>query len=184
MHVVKSRGLVKISDPIIHGVNGMAPFIEDGVWIAPSATVVGDVHIGKNSSIWYQSVLRGDVGRILLGEECNIQDGSVLHSTTGKSRVTLGNRISVGHRAIVHGCTAEDDVLIGMGAIVMDNSYLESGSIVAAGAVVLEETRIESGWIWAGVPAKPVKKLEIEDAMKMIRGTAKGYVEYKGWFEG
>ncbi len=174
---------MKESSPIIHTVNGLAPFLEEGVWVAPSATVVGDVHIGKNSSIWYQCVLRGDVGKILLGQDVNIQDGSVLHSTTGKSKVTLGDRVSVGHRAIVHGCTAENDVLIGMGAIVMDNAHLESGSIVAAGAVVLENTRVESGWIWAGVPAKPVKKLEMEDALRMIRGTASGYVEYKKWFE-
>ena len=97
------------------------------------------------------------------GTEINIQDGTVIHSTTGKSEVKLGNRVSVGHRAIVDGCTAEDDVLIGMGAIVMDNAYLERSSIVAAGAVVLENTRIESGWIWAGVPAKPVKKLSLDD---------------------
>jgi carbonic anhydrase/acetyltransferase-like protein (isoleucine patch superfamily) len=168
---------------IIHSVNGLAPFIEDDVWLAPNATIVGDVHIGSGSSIWYQSVLRGDVGKITLGREVNIQDGTVIHSTTGKSRVVLGDRVSVGHRAIVHGCIAEDEVLIGMGAIVMDNAYLETGSIVAAGAVVLENTRVESGWIWAGVPAKPVKKVSLEDALKMIRGTASGYVEYKKWFE-
>jgi len=173
---------VETSKPIIHAVNGMAPFIEDDVWVAPNATVVGEVHIGARSSIWYQSVLRGDVGKIVLGTEVNIQDGTVIHSTTGKSQVNLGDRVSVGHRAIVHGCTAEDDVLIGMGAIVMDNAYLERGSIVAAGAVVLENTRVESGWIWAGVPAKPVKKLSMEDALKMTQGTARGYVQYKEWF--
>jgi carbonic anhydrase/acetyltransferase-like protein (isoleucine patch superfamily) len=174
---------VEINKPIIHAVNGMAPFIENDVWLAPNATIVGEVHIGARSSIWYQVVLRGDAGKIVLGNEVNIQDGSILHSTTGKSQVVLGNRVSVGHRAIVHGCTAEDDVLIGMGAIVMDNAYLERGSIVAAGAVVLENVRVESGWIWAGVPAKPVKKLSLEDALKMTQGTAAGYVKYKAWFE-
>ena len=169
--------------PIIHAVNGMAPFLEDDVWVAPNATIIGEVHIGARSSIWYQTVLRGDVGKIVLGNEVNIQDGCVVHSTTGKSQVILGNRVSVGHRAIVHGCTAEDDVLIGMGSIVMDNAYLERGSIVAAGAVVLENARVESGWIWAGVPAKPVKKVPLEVALRMIQGTSKGYVEYKKWFE-
>ncbi|MCH2215031.1 MAG: gamma carbonic anhydrase family protein, partial [Flavobacteriales bacterium] len=158
-----------MSEPIIHSVNGLAPFLEEDVWVAPNATVVGDVHIGAKSSIWYQSVLRGDVGKIVLGKEVNIQDGTVIHSTTGKSTVTLGNRVSVGHRAIVHGCTSEEEVLIGMGAIVMDNAYLERGSIVAAGAVVLENTRVEGGWIWAGVPAKPVKKVELEVALRIIR---------------
>lgn len=160
----------------------MAPLLEEDIWVAPNATIVGDVHIGARSSIWYQTVLRGDVGKIVLGNEVNIQDGSVLHSTTGKSQVILGNRVSVGHRAIVHGCTAEDDVLIGMGSIVMDNAYLERGCIVAAGAVVLENARIESGWIWAGVPAKPVKKVDLEVALRMIQGTASGYVQYKEWF--
>lgn len=171
-----------MSEPIIHSVNGLAPFLEEDVWVAPNATVVGDVHIGAKSSIWYQSVLRGDVGKIVLGKEVNIQDGTVIHSTTGKSTVTLGNRVSVGHRAIVHGCTSEEEVLIGMGAIVMDNAYLERGSIVAAGAVVLENTRVEGGWIWAGVPAKPVKKVELEVALRIIRGTSDGYVNYKDWY--
>jgi carbonic anhydrase/acetyltransferase-like protein (isoleucine patch superfamily) len=160
----------------------MAPFLEKNVWVAPNATIVGEVHIGARSSIWYQTVLRGDVGKIVLGYEVNIQDGSIIHTTTGKSEVHLGNRVSVGHRAIVHGCTAEDDVLIGMGSIVMDNAYLERGSIVAAGAVVLENARVESGWIWAGVPAKPVKKLELEAALRMTKGTASGYVQYKEWY--
>jgi carbonic anhydrase/acetyltransferase-like protein (isoleucine patch superfamily) len=161
----------------------MAPFLEGEVWVAPNATIVGEVHIGARSSIWYQSVLRGDVGKIVLGTEVNIQDGSVVHTTTGKSEVHLGNRVSVGHRAIVHGCTAEDDVLIGMGSIVMDNAYLERGSIVAAGAVVLENIRVESGWIWAGVPAKPVKKVDMKTALRMIQATANGYVKYKDWYE-
>jgi len=174
---------VEVSKPIIHAVNGMAPFIEDDVWVAPNATIVGEVHIGARSSIWYQSVLRGDVGKIVLGTEVNIQDGSVVHTTTGKSEVHLGNRVSVGHRAIVHGCTAEDDVLIGMGSIVMDNAYLERGSIIAAGAVVLENARVESGWIWAGVPAKPVKQVDMETALRMIQSTAGGYVKYKEWFK-
>jgi len=171
-----------MNKPIIRSINGLEPFLEEDVWVAPNATIIGDVHIGTKSSVWYQSVLRGDVGKIVLGNEVNIQDGAVLHSTTGKSTVMLGNRVSVGHRAIIHGCASEDEVLIGMGAIVMDNAYLERGAIVAAGAVVLENSRVESGWIWAGIPAKPVKKIDLKDALKMIEGTADSYVKYTRWY--
>lgn len=169
--------------PIIQQVNGMAPFIGEHTFIAPNATILGDVHIGANCSIWHQAVLRGDVGRILIGDETNIQDGAVLHSTTGKSRVTIGNRVTVGHRAIVHGCTIHDYVLIGMGAIVLDNAVIESGSIVAAGAVILENTVVPSGTIWAGVPAKQVKQLDPEKSIETMKKMAAGYVGYKEWYE-
>lgn len=167
---------------VVRSVNGAAPFIGEGSWLAPNATVVGEVHTGANCSIWYQAVLRGDVGPIRLGNDVNIQDGAVLHCTRNRSEVSLGDRVSVGHRAIVHGCTAEEDVLIGMGAIVMDWVYIEKGAIVAAGAVVLENTRIEAGSIWAGVPAKCVKRREPKEAININRRTAAGYVEYKEWY--
>ncbi|HKL03799.1 MAG TPA: gamma carbonic anhydrase family protein [Cryomorphaceae bacterium] len=168
--------------PIIEKVNGLAPYIGDETWIAPNATILGDVHIGIQCSIWYQAVLRGDVGKITIGNHTNIQDGVVVHSTTGKSTVTLGNRVTVGHRAIVHGCTTEDDVLIGMGAIVLDNVYVESGAIIAAGAVVKENTRVPSGTIWAGVPAVQVKELNVEKAKSGMSEMAEGYVKYKDWY--
>lgn len=171
-----------MTKPIIEKINGLAPFVGDETWIAPNATVVGDVHIGIHCSIWYQAVLRGDVGKITIGNHTNIQDGAVVHTTTGKSTVTLGDRVTVGHRAIVHGCTAEDNVLIGMGAIVLDNAYIESGAIIAAGAVVKENTRIPSGTIWAGVPAVQVKELDIEQAKSAMSKMADGYVKYKDWY--
>jgi carbonic anhydrase/acetyltransferase-like protein (isoleucine patch superfamily) len=175
--------MVFVSDkPIIESINGMAPFLGEHTWVAPNATIVGDVHLGAHCSVWYQAVLRGDVGKILIGDETNIQDGAVLHSTTGKSTIKLGNRVTVGHRAIVHGCIAEDDVLIGMGATVLDNAFLERGSIVAAGAVVLENTRVPSGTIWAGVPARQVKKMDVDKAISMMKEMAKGYVGYKDWY--
>ncbi len=155
-----------------------------GCWLAPDAILVGEVTLGTNCSVWYTAVLRGDVGSITLGDDVNIQDGAIVHSTFKKSTVVLGNRVSVGHRAIVHGCTAEDDVLIGMGAIVMDNAYLERGSIVAAGAVVLEGTKVESGTIWAGVPAREVKRRDVQEAIAQIRKTADAYVKYKEWYRG
>jgi carbonic anhydrase/acetyltransferase-like protein (isoleucine patch superfamily) len=168
---------------IVEQLQGKSPQIGKGTWLAPNATLIGDVHMGEGCSIWYQAVVRGDVGAIVFGDHVNIQDGAVVHCTTGKSSVHLGNRVSVGHRAIVHGCTAEDDVLIGMGAIVMDNAYLERGSIVAAGAVVLENTRVKAGTIWAGVPAKQVKQRDVETAVSDVRKTAEAYVYYKTWYE-
>jgi carbonic anhydrase/acetyltransferase-like protein (isoleucine patch superfamily) len=166
----------------VDSLNGHSPSIGKGTWIAPNATLVGDVVIGADCSIWYQAVLRGDVGSIEIGDQVNIQDGAVVHCTTGKSVVKLGDRVSVGHRAIVHGCTAESDVLIGMGAIVMDNAYLEKGSIVAAGAVVLENSRVRSGTIWAGVPAREVKRMDQGDAATEISKIAAGYTQYKEWY--
>ncbi len=168
-----------VSKAIVETINGMAPFIGKGTWLAPNATVVGDVHIGAECSIWYQAVLRGDVGRILIGDRTNIQDGAILHSTTDKSTVTIGDSVTVGHKAIVHGCTIEDRVLIGMGAIVLDNAVIETGAIVAAGAVVLENTRVPSGTIWAGVPARQVKTLDINAAKEDIALMAEGYVMIK-----
>lgn len=166
----------------IRPVKGLAPVIGEDSWVAPNATVVGDIRTGKECSIWYQAVLRGDVGPIRLGDQVNIQDGAVLHTTRGYSEVVLGDRVTVGHRAIVHGCTAEDDVLIGMGAIVMDKAYIERGALVAAGAVVLENTHIEAGSIYAGVPARCVKKRPVDEAVAVNRKTAEGYVEYKEWY--
>ena len=173
----------KDQKPIIQKVNGMAPFIGEHTFIAPNATILGDVHIGTNCSIWHQAVLRGDVGRILIGDQTNIQDGAILHSTTGKSRVTIGNRVTVGHRAIVHGCTIHDEALIGMGSIVLDNAVIEKGAVVAAGAVVLENTLVPAGTIWAGVPAKQVKKLDPKKSVEMMKKMAAGYVAYKDWYE-
>lgn len=169
---------------IVQNVNGYAPFIGEDTWIAPNATIVGDVHLGKHCSVWYQAVLRGDVGKIRIGDESNVQDAVVIHSTTGKSTVTIGRRVTIGHRAIIHGCDIHDEALIGMGSVVLDNAVVESGAIVAAGAVVLENTIVKAGTIWAGMPAKEVKKLDPDQAREAMRKMAAGYVGYKAWYEG
>lgn len=160
----------------------MSPSMGEGSWIAPNATLVGDVETGKECSIWYQAVLRGDVGKILLGDYVNVQDGAVIHATTDKSVVTVGNRVTIGHRAIVHGCEIANNALIGMGSIVLDNAKIGEGAIVAAGAVVLENTIVPPGTIWAGVPAKQVKKLDLEKAKSQMSAMADGYAHYKNWY--
>lgn len=163
-------------------VNGIEPHMGENTWLAPNATVVGDVHFGKDCSVWFQAVVRGDVNEIRIGDAVNIQDGAVIHCTYKTAATHIGNRVSIGHKAIVHGCTIEDDVLIGMGAIVMDHAVVRSGAIVAAGAVVLERTEVESGWIYAGVPAKKVKAIPPE-RQNLIPGTADRYIKYARWFQ-
>lgn len=166
---------------IIQELNGITPVIGDGSFIAENAVIVGSVKTGRDCSIWYSAVLRGDVGPITLGDRVNIQDGAVLHATTNISEVIIGNDVSVGHNAIVHGAIIGNDVLIGMGAIVMDNVIVPDGTVVAAGAVVLANTIMEPG-IWAGVPAKKVK--DASEAIKtMAHNNAIHYLEYKKWYE-
>jgi len=168
---------------IILPVKGMMPQIPDSCFVAPNATIVGDVVFGESCSIWFNAVVRGDVNSIRIGNKVNIQDGACLHCTYEKTQVHIGNNVSIGHNAIVHGCTIADDVLIGMGAIVMDNVKIGSGSIVAAGAVVLENTVIEPGCIYAGVPAKKVKNV-IESLQKQeIERISNNYLMYSEWFK-
>ena len=167
---------------LIMHVDGMYPIIGDNCFLAPNATVLGDVIMGDDCSIWFNAVVRGDVNSIRMGNRVNIQDGAVLHCTYNKTRVILGNNISVGHNAILHGCTIHDNVLVGMGAIVMDNVEIGSNSIIAAGAVVLEGTKIPSGSIYAGVPAKKVKDISEELIGKEINRIAKNYPMYADWF--
>lgn len=156
----------------------------DNCFIAPNATVVGDVVMGADCSIWFNAVVRGDVNSIRMGDKVNVQDGAVIHCTYKRTKVVIGHHVSIGHNAIVHGCTVEDDVLIGMGAIVMDNAHIGSGSIIAAGAVVLEGTRVEPGSIYAGVPAKKVKEVSPEVREGEINRIAHSYVRYADWFRG
>jgi carbonic anhydrase/acetyltransferase-like protein (isoleucine patch superfamily) len=144
---------------LILPVNGIAPKFGNNCFIAENATIVGDVIMGNDCSIWFNAVVRGDVHKIRMGDKVNIQDAAIIHCTYKKAFVTIGNNVSIGHRAIIHGCTLEDNVLIGMGAIVMDNVVVQSNSIIAAGAVVLENTVVEGGSIYAGTPAKKVKEL-------------------------
>lgn len=152
-------------------------------WIAPNATLVGDLIMGDRCSVWFNTVIRGDVNSIRLGNQVNVQDGAVIHCTFEKTKTIIGNNVSIGHNALVHGCTVEDNVLIGMGSIVMDNCYIESGSIIAAGAVLTEGTRIEAGSIYAGVPAKKVKSISPELFEGEVMRIANNYVKYSGWFK-
>ena len=154
----------------------------DGCFIAPNATIVGDVIMGNDCSVWFNAVLRGDVNSIRLGNKVNVQDGAVIHCTFRRSTALIGNNVSIGHNAIVHGCTVHDNVLIGMGSIVMDNAIVKSNTIIAAGAVVLEDTICEGGAIYAGVPAKKVKQLPAEMIEGEINRIANNYLGYAKWF--
>ncbi len=154
----------------------------DNCFIAPNATIVGDVVMGKDCSVWFNAVVRGDVNSIRMGDKVNIQDGAVIHATYQKTKTNIGNNVSIGHNAIVHGCTVEDNVLIGMGAIVMDNCHIGSNTIIAAGAVVLENTQVEAGCIYAGVPAKKVKTISQELISGEIDRIANNYIMYADWF--
>jgi len=160
----------------------MPKFGED-CFFAENAVVVGDVVMGDQCSIWYNAVIRGDVHSIRMGNKVNIQDGAVVHCTYQKSPTNIGNNVSVGHNAIVHGCTIHDNVLVGMGAIVMDDCIVESNSIIAAGAVVTQGTRVEAGTIYAGIPAKKVKDISRELISGEIERIANNYVKYSGWYK-
>lgn len=169
--------------PIIKPVNGTLPQIPEDCYIAENATIVGEVMIGKQCSIWFNAVIRGDVHYIKIGDKVNIQDGAVIHATYLKSPTNIGNNVSIGHNAIVHGCTIHDNVLVGMGAIIMDDCIIESNSIIAAGAVVTKNTTVESGSIYAGVPAKKVKDISQELISGEIDRIANNYVKYSSWFK-
>ena len=168
---------------IIKPVNGKHPQISNDCFIAENATIVGEVFIGKQCSVWFNTVIRGDVHFIKIGNKVNIQDGAVIHATFKKSPTTIGNNVSIGHNAIVHGCTIHDNVLIGMGSIVMDDCVIESNSIIAAGAIVTKNTHVESGSIYAGVPAKKIKNISKELISDEIDRIANNYVEYSSWFK-
>ena len=168
---------------ILKELNGNTPAYGDDCFFAENCVLVGDVIMGDQCSIWYGTVLRGDVNSIRLGNKVNIQDGSVVHCTYKKYPTNIGNNVSVGHNAIVHGCTIHDNVLIGMGAIVMDDCVVESNSIVAAGAVVTQGTRVEGGSIYAGVPAKKVKDISSELISGEIERIAENYIKYSGWYK-
>ncbi len=169
--------------PIIKPVNGKAPQIPDDCFIAENATIVGEVTAGSQCSFWFNAVVRGDVHYIKMGNKVNVQDGAVIHATYQKSPTTIGNNVSIGHNAIVHGCTIHDNVLIGMGSIVMDDCVIESNSIIAAGAVVTQNTHVEAGSIYAGVPAKKVKDISQELISGEINRIANNYIKYSGWFK-
>lgn len=168
--------------PFILPVKGISPVFGSNCFIAPNASIVGEVVMGDDCSIWFNTVLRGDVNSITIGNKVNIQDGAVIHCTYQRSATLIGNNVSIGHNAIVHGCVIEDNVLVGMGAIVMDHCKIGSNSIIAAGAVVLEHTQIEPGSIYGGVPAQKIKDISQEVIHGEIDRIANNYVMYAGWY--
>lgn len=161
---------------------GKTPQIGEGTFLAETATIIGDVQMGKDCSIWYNAVIRGDVNFIKLGDQVNVQDNVMLHCTYKKYPLVIGNNVSIGHNAIVHGCTLEDNVLIGMGAIVMDNCKIESNSIVGAGSVVTQGNIIKSGEVWAGTPARKLKDISVDLLEGEVNRIAENYVMYSNWY--
>jgi carbonic anhydrase/acetyltransferase-like protein (isoleucine patch superfamily) len=168
---------------LIKEVKGISPRIGEDCYLAENCTLVGDVEIGPRSSIWFSAVVRGDVNWIRIGEQVNIQDNATIHATYQKAPTTIGNYVSIGHNAIIHGCTIHDHVLVGMGAIIMDGAIIESNSVIAAGAVVLEGTHVKSGSVYAGIPAKKVKDINAELLEGEIHRIANAYTMYSGWFK-
>lgn len=164
-------------------VNGKSPQFGNNCYLAENCTVVGDVTMGDDCSVWFTAVVRGDVHYIRVGNKVNIQDGAIIHCTYQKAPTSIGNNVSIGHRAIVHGCTVHDNVLIGMGAIVMDHAVIGENSIIAAGAIVLENTIVEPGSIYAGIPARKVKETDKENFKNLIERIGNNYVMYAGWFK-
>ncbi|MCH8330676.1 MAG: gamma carbonic anhydrase family protein [Bacteroidetes bacterium] len=168
---------------LIKSVNGFEPKFGDHCYFADNATIIGDVIMGNECSVWFNAVIRGDVHSIRMGNKVNVQDLAIIHCTYKKASTTIGDNVSIGHSAIVHGCELKDNVLVGMGAIVMDHAVVNSNSIVAAGSVVLENTVIESGCIYAGTPAKKVKELDEEQFNRLIKGIADNYTTYASWYQ-
>lgn len=168
---------------LIKSVNGTSPKFGEDCYLAENSTIVGDVVAGDQCSFWFNAVVRGDVNSIRLGNKVNVQDGAVIHCTYQKTKTVIGNNVSIGHNALVHGCTIHDNVLIGMGAIVMDNCEVGSNSIIAAGAVLLENTKVEPGSVYAGVPAKKVKDINQELINGEISRIANNYLFYSSWFK-
>ncbi|MCX6251437.1 MAG: gamma carbonic anhydrase family protein [Bacteroidetes bacterium] len=168
---------------LIKSVKGVLPVFGENCFLADNATITGDVVIGNDCSIWFNAVVRGDVHYIRIGNNVNIQDGAIIHCTYQKFPVNIGDNVSIAHRAIVHGCTIHNNVLIGMGAIIMDGAVINSNSIIAAGAVVTEGTIVESGTIWAGVPAKIIREIDKELLENQVNRISRNYNMYAGWYD-
>ncbi|WP_439181626.1 gamma carbonic anhydrase family protein [Carboxylicivirga taeanensis] len=168
---------------LIKTVRGFTPKIGKNAYLAENATIIGDVEMGDDCSIWFNAVLRGDVNSIRIGNKVNIQDGSVLHTLYQKSTVEIGDNVSIGHNVTIHGAKIEDNVLIGIGATVLDHAVIGSNSIIAANSLVLTGTIVEPNSIYAGVPAKKVKDIEPEQSKEMVQKIANNYLMYAGWFK-
>ncbi len=168
---------------LIKSVRGFTPEFGNDCFLAENASIIGDVVMGDQCSVWFTAVVRGDVNFIRMGNKVNVQDGAIIHGTYLKCGTTIGNNVSIGHRALVHGCTLHDNVLVGMGAIVMDNTVVGENCLIAAGAVVLENSVLEPGHIYAGVPAKKIKPVPPEIRSGTMERIANSYVMYAGWFK-
>ncbi len=164
-------------------VRGKTPAFGSDCFLAENATIIGDVKMGEQCSVWFQAVVRGDVNSIEIGNRVNIQDGAVIHATFEKAATNIADDVSIGHRAIVHGCTLQERVLVGMGAIIMDNAIAQADCLIAAGAVVLENQVLESGYVYAGVPAKKIKKISKEMREGLIERISQNYITYASWFK-
>jgi carbonic anhydrase/acetyltransferase-like protein (isoleucine patch superfamily) len=167
---------------LVKEVLGKAPVFGEDCYLADNATIVGEVKMGNNCTVWFNAVVRGDVHSITIGDNTNIQDGAIIHCTYQKAKTVIGSNVSIAHNAIVHGCTIEDNVLVGMGAIIMDDALVQSGAVIAAGAVILPGTVVEANTIWAGVPAKKIKNTGPE-MLEVIARTARNYPMYATWYK-
>jgi carbonic anhydrase/acetyltransferase-like protein (isoleucine patch superfamily) len=174
---------LKLNMALIKELLGKAPQIGENTFLAETATIIGDVTMGRDCSIWYNAVIRGDVHYIKMGNKVNVQDNAMLHCTYQKHPLNIGNNVSIGHNAIVHGCTIKDNVLIGMGAIVMDDCLVEENSIVGAGSVVTQGTHIKSGEVWGGVPARKIKDINSQLLEGEVNRIADNYVKYSSWYK-
>lgn len=168
---------------IIKPLRGFTPQFGKDCFLADTAVVIGDVIMGDSCSIWFNAVIRGDVHSIRMGNKVNVQDGAIIHATYQKAPTQIGNNVSIAHNAVVHGCTIHDNVLVGMGAIIMDHAIINSNSIIAAGALVLENTIVESGSIYAGVPAKKVRDIDEKLVVGQINRIADSYIMYASWYK-
>lgn len=168
---------------LIKTIKGFTPKFGKDCYLAENATVIGDVVMGDQCSVWFNAVVRGDVHFIRIGSKVNIQDGAIIHCTYETAPTTIGNNVSIAHNAIVHGCTIENNVLVGMNAIIMDNAVIGSNSIIAAGSVVLENTVIEPGSVYAGVPAKKIKSINPELTSHLLDRISENYIKYAGWYK-
>lgn len=173
----------KINMALIKTIREFTPAFGNNCFLAENATIIGDVIMGHDCSVWFQAVVRGDVNSIRMGNKVNVQDGAIIHGTYLTAATHIGNNVSIGHRAIVHGCTLHDNVLVGMGAIVMDHAVVGENCLIAAGAVVLENSKLEAGHIYAGVPAKKIKPISAERFQGTVERIANNYVMYAGWFK-
>jgi carbonic anhydrase/acetyltransferase-like protein (isoleucine patch superfamily) len=168
---------------LIKSIRGLTPKFGKGCYLADNATIIGDVVMGDHCSVWFNAVVRGDVHYIRIGNKVNIQDGAIIHCTYQTAPTNIGNNVSIAHKAIVHGCTIKDNVLIGMNAIVMDNAVIGKNSIIAAGAVVLENTVVEPGSVYAGIPAKKIKDISEKLTSELLERISNNYIKYAGWYK-